>query len=143
MVDTKFKSDRFCVVFITDDAERTAVKSKLLGYEVRELRLPVKRIYTKIEPRPTQAQWPPKTLGSLLAWQAIIDSRSRRKIEEHVLQASERGVDCLAIMIESPKYFYAFLVCLGPLQGPNFSKVELRKNRFETNAPSMRCAVGE
>lgn len=133
MVDTRFKIDRLSIVFITDDVQRTAAKSKLLGYEVRELSFPVTRLYTRIEPRPLQDEWPPKTLGSLLKWQAIIDSRSSRKIEERVLQASERGADCLAIMIESPKYFYAFVVILGPLQGPNYSKVKIRKKSFRDN----------
>lgn len=136
MVDTR-SNDRFAVVFITDDVERTTRKNRLLGHEVRELVCPVARIYTRVEPRPTQEEWPPKTLGSLLKWQSIRDARASRKIEERVAQAYERGADCLAIMIESPKFFYAFVVLFGPLQGDHFSKVELRKKSIRESCPIL------
>lgn len=134
MVDTKF-NNRFSIIFITDDVERTTVKSKLLGHEVRELVCPVTRIYTRVEPRPSQEEWPPKNLGSLLKWQSIRDTRASRKIAERVTQAAERNADCLAIMIESPKFFYAFVVIFGQLQGNHYSKVELRKKAVLYSCP--------
>lgn len=136
MVDTR-SSHHFALVFITDDVARTTRKSKVLGHEVRELVCSVARVYTQVEPRPTQEEWPPKTLGNLLKWQSIRDARASRKIEERIGQAAERGADCLAIMIESPRFLYAFVVLFAPLQGANYSKVQLRKKQIRESCPIL------
>ena len=125
VVDLKYIRDAI-VVFVTDDVERTFAKSKSLGYQVGTVAHPVARILTRVEPRPLQENWPPKTLGDLVQWQSVQDSRSARKIVERVTQAAERGVDYLTVMIESPKFFYAFLVFLR-LEGDSPTKVELRR----------------
>jgi hypothetical protein len=135
MRDTR-SNDQIAIVFITDDVQRTKAKSKLLGHEVMEIACPVARIRTRVEPLPSQDEWPLKTLGSLLRWQSLRDSRASRKIEERVIQAAERGDDCIMVMIESPKFFYAFGVFFGPLQGAQFSKAELRKR-----AVRHSCAI--
>jgi hypothetical protein len=125
IIDRKF-IPQAVVVFVTDDVERTTAKSKILGYEASPLTHSVERVYTKVEPRPTQQEWPPKTLGDLIQWQSLQDSRATRKIIEGVSQAAERGEDYLTVMIESPKFFYAFLVFFR-LEGDSPTKVELRK----------------
>lgn len=134
MVDKRSKADCFSIVFITDDVQRTTAKSKLLGYDVRELALSVARIYTRVEPRPNQEAWPPKNLGDLLKWQSTRDDRTSRKIVERITQATERGADCLAVMIESPKFFYAFVVIFGPVGGARYSKVELRRKSIRDSS---------
>jgi hypothetical protein len=126
LVDTK-SNEHAAVVFITDDVQRTAAKSKTLGYSARELRCPVARVYTKTEPRPSQHDWPPETLGSLLKWQSVRDARTGRKIEERVSQAAEQGHDFLVVMIESPRLFYAFFLFFAPPRGARPSTAELRK----------------
>jgi len=124
IVDLKF-IHAAVVVFVTDDVERTFAKSKSLGYQVGSVAHPVERIFTRVEPRPLQENWPPKTLGDLVRWQSVQDSRTARKIVERVAQAAEMGADYLTVMIESPKFFYAFLVFLR-LEGDSPTKVELR-----------------
>jgi len=114
------------VAFITDDVERTLAKSKMLGFNVSPVTHDVERIFTRVEPRPLQHNWPPKTLGDLVQWQSVQDSRTARKIVERVAQAAERGADYLSVMIESPKFFYAFLVFLRLDKNPP-TKIELRK----------------
>jgi len=125
VVDLKYLDD-IIVVFVTDDVERTFEKSKTLGYQVGRAAHPVERIFTKVEPRPLQQSWPPATLGDLVQWQSIQDSRAARKIVECVAQAAERNADFLTVMIESPKFFYAFLVFLR-LGGDTPTKAELRR----------------
>lgn len=125
IVDLKYIRD-VIVVFVTDDVERTFAKSETLGYQVGRVTRTVERIFTKIEPRPFQQNWPPATLGDLVRWQSIQDSRSARRIVERVTQAAERGEGYLTVMIESPKFFYAFLVFLR-LEGGSPNKAELRK----------------
>lgn len=125
VVDLKYISD-LIVVFVTDDVERTFAKSKTLGYQVGRAVHLVERIFTKVEPRPLQQNWPPATLGDLVQWQSVQDSRTARKIVERVVQAVERNADFLTVMIESPKFFYAFFVCLR-LEGDSPTKAELRK----------------
>lgn len=125
IVDLKYIRD-VIVVFVTDDVERTFAKSKMLGYQVGRMTHPVERIFTKVEPRPLQHNWPPATLGDLIQWQSIQDSRTARKIVERVSQAAEKNAAYLTVMIESPKFFYAFLVFLR-LEGDSPTKVELRR----------------
>lgn len=125
IVDLKYIRD-VIVVFVTDDVKRTFEKSKTLGYQVGSVTHPVERIFTKVEPRPLQHNWPPATLGDLVQWQSIQDSRTARKIVERVGQAAEKNADYLTVMIESPKFFYAFLVFLR-LEGESPNKVELRR----------------
>lgn len=125
IVDLKYLRD-VVVVFITDDKERTFGKSRTLGYQVGQAAHPVERIFTQVEPRPLQQNWPPATLGDIVQWQSIRDSRTARKIVERVTQAAERNAAFLTVMIESPKFFYTFLVCLR-LEGDSPTKVELRK----------------
>jgi len=97
------------VVFVTDDVNRTLKKSKALGYNPALTHV-AERIYTKVEPRPIQLRWPPVTLGDIVHWQSSLDPRSCRRIVERVSQAAERGEDYLTVMIESPRFFYAFVV---------------------------------
>lgn len=125
IVDLKCIRDAI-VVFVTDNVERTYAKSETLGYQVGPVTHPVERIFTRAEPRPLQHHWPPKTLGDLVQWQSLRDSRTARKIFERVAQAAEKGATYLTVMIESPKFFYAFLVFLR-LEGGRPTKVELRK----------------
>jgi molybdopterin/thiamine biosynthesis adenylyltransferase len=115
-------NDLACIFFITDDGKRTAAKSKMLGYDVSEVLWPVVRIFTRGIPRASQGEWPPKTLGALLAWQKDFDSRACRKIEEGVAQAAERGHGAVVILVESPKFLYSFAVFFS-----RKSKIELRR----------------
>lgn len=126
IVDTKSNAHA-AVVFVTDDVKRSTAKSQLLGYSPRVLPCPVARVYTRVEPRPTPHEWPPKTLGDLLKWQAVQDGRASRKIEERVAQAAERGADFLVVMIQSPRFFYAFLLFFSSPQRTRPSIAELRK----------------
>lgn len=135
MVDTKSNAHA-AVVFITDDVQRTTAKGSILGYKPLEITCPVARIYTKVEPRPTQHEWPPKTLGSMVKWQSICDPRAGRRIVERVSQAAEKGAGFLVVMIESPKFFYAFLLFFAPPNGARPTTVELRKKAVLHN-----CAV--
>lgn len=125
IVDLKYIRD-VIIVFVTDDVERTFANSKTLGYQVGRATHPVERIFTTVEPRPLQHNWPPATLGDLIQWQSIRDSRTARKIVERVAQAAERDAAHLTVMIESPKFFYAFLVLLR-LEEDSPSKVKLRR----------------
>lgn len=119
-------TNQFSTVLITDNVARTDAKSKLMGRDVYELASPVARVFTKVEPRPNQNEWPPKTLGSLLKWQSIHDNRTSRKIEERIVQAAERGAKYLVVLIESPKMSYAFMVAYSTPNGPQ-TTVQLRK----------------
>jgi len=132
-VDLKY-IQRAVFVFITDDVKRTLAKSRTLGYETSPATHPVERIYTRVEPRPLQQKWPPETLGDVIEWQSIQDSRTARRIVERVAQAAEKGADYLTVMIESPKFFYAFLVFLR-LEGDHPSKVDLRKKSVLYKSP--------
>lgn len=118
---------RGAIFFITDDVKRTSVKSKVLGCDVHEVPWPVYRIYTKAVPRPQLDQWPPASLGDLLAWQALLEPRASRKISERIGQAAEKGNPAAIIMVESPNFLYAFVVRFKAFGGRTYSKTELRK----------------
>lgn len=127
MVDLRFMP-RVVLVFVTDDVSRTVVKSKAMGFELNPVLCTVEKIYTKIDPRPLQHQWPPKNLGELVQWQAVQDSKTSRRIVERVAQAAEKGEGFVTVLIETPKFFYSFFVLLRPTaSAARPTKVELRR----------------
>ena len=94
--------------FITDDVDRTNRKLNALGCKTTNKTILTYRIRTSAKPRPLQGRWPPETLGEVLAWQGVLDSRCRRKIHERVTEGDKSKAQGVLILIESPLLTYGF-----------------------------------
>jgi hypothetical protein len=95
---------------VTDDLERTKRKLKSIGWEPTNDWVFAYRIRTTAKPRPTQGEWPPSNLGNVLAWQSVLDSRCRKKIQQRVVEAARTAANGVLILIESPLLTYGFAV---------------------------------
>ena len=62
--------------FITDNEDRTTEKLKSLGYQVTDRTVLTYRVKTGAQPRPLTSNWPPETVGDILAWQSTLDPRA-------------------------------------------------------------------
>lgn len=99
------------VPVVTDDRTRTRKKLSSLGLEVLHSTLLTHRIKTKAQPRPLVRAWPPGTVKDILAWQAQLDPRSRKKIEKRIEEGWGSKDKGQLILVESPRMTYGFLVC--------------------------------
>jgi molybdopterin/thiamine biosynthesis adenylyltransferase len=105
------KLDGRFIVIVTDDALRTAVKLKSLNLDIADKKLLTYRVRTCAKPRPNlKADWPPKKICDLLAWQRLLDQRCRKKIEERLQQGLKTKAKGALILIESPLLTYGFVV---------------------------------
>lgn len=93
-------------VVATDDKERTNKKLSALGWSATNDNILVYRVRTKAKPRPSQGKWPPTMLKDVLAWQALLDGRCRKKIEQRVREAAKTSAPGMLILIESPLLTY-------------------------------------
>lgn len=96
--------------FITDNQVRTTEKLKSLGYQVTDNTVLTYRVKTGAQPRPLTSQWPPETVGDILAWQSILDLRCRRKIHDRIKEGDRKKANGVLIVIESPLMTYGFVV---------------------------------
>jgi hypothetical protein len=108
---------------LTADADRTALKMKAAGYVLKRRGLPVKRVTATSQPKPSAGNWPPKTLGDLLAWQTRVDKVAGKALKRHVTRAfrRQRGHSYL---VECPTVTYGFEVMFNAL--PRFEKGKRR-----------------
>jgi len=96
--------------FITDNEDRTTEKLKSLGYQVTDRTVLTYRVKTGAQPRPLTSNWPPETVGDILAWQSTLDPRCRRKIHERIKEGERKKANGVLIVIESPLMTYGFAV---------------------------------
>ncbi|SHI10157.1 ThiF family adenylyltransferase, partial [Pollutimonas bauzanensis] len=96
--------------FITDNQGRTTEKLKSLGYHVVDKTVLTYRVKTGAQPRPLTSQWPPETVGDILAWQSTLDLRCRRKIHNRIKEGERKKANGVLIVIESPLMTYGFVV---------------------------------
>lgn len=96
--------------FISDNEARTTEKLKSIGYQVTDRTVLTYRVKTGAQPRPLTSQWPPETVGDILAWQSALDPRCRRKIHERIKEGERKKANGVLIIIESPLMTYGFAV---------------------------------
>ena len=96
--------------FITDDKERVSRKLESLCYEISDETVLTYRLETRAQPRPLTSNWPPRTVGDILAWQGILDSGCRRKILQRIKEGWRKKANGVLIIIESPLMTYGFAV---------------------------------
>lgn len=95
---------------VTDDETRTGKKLASLGLEVLRDTLLTHRVKTNARPRPLVRAWPPGTVKDILAWQAQLDPRCRKKIEWRIEEGWMSEGKSQLILVESPRMTYGFLV---------------------------------
>lgn len=97
---------------LTDDVEKSRFKFERAGRRILEFHTRVEMITSSAAPRPLQKNWPPKTVGHILEWQAELDDACRRKIRDKIIAVYRDGQPNILIVIESQKtgYSYGFLV---------------------------------
>ncbi len=96
---------------ITDDVQRTSKKLEALnGRGSKASVVPVRRMQTRIPPRPMLGAWPPRTVGSLVAWQKRLDPIFGKQLDKCIAKAFRAGVAQTLILVESPKLTYGFAV---------------------------------
>ena len=100
--------DSAILAVVTDDHKRTNAKLKAIGWQATEKPFPAIRVKTHAKPRPDQRSWPPKTIQEVLAWQAKLDPRCKKKIEERLSEAFAAGSSHALVLIESPSLIYGF-----------------------------------
>lgn len=96
--------------FITDNEERTIKKLNSLGYQVTDWTVLTYRVKTSAQPRPLTKNWPPRTVGDVLAWQSSLDPRCRRKIDQRIQEGQRKKANGVLIIVESPLMTYGFAV---------------------------------
>jgi molybdopterin/thiamine biosynthesis adenylyltransferase len=96
--------------FITDNEDRTVKKLKSLCYQITDQTVLTYRIKSSAQPRPLTNDWPPETVGDVLAWQSKLDPQCRRKIHERIKEGERRKANGVLIIIESPLMTYGFAV---------------------------------
>ncbi|WKC36722.1 ThiF family adenylyltransferase [Ectopseudomonas chengduensis] len=95
---------------IADDLEITSMKLDLMGFEAKRQRIPAYIVQTDVEPRPSQENWPPKTVADFLSWQRQLDKSCAKKVEQRISEASRKtGKDAL-IIIKSPRLRYGIQI---------------------------------
>ncbi|VVD62606.1 ThiF family adenylyltransferase [Pandoraea commovens] len=98
-------------IAVTEDIERTTRKLVSCGFSVDMQRgVRVRCFRTEIAPRPLQSNWPPKTVANILHWQAIIDHRTRKKLEDAIIAEAKTDTNGLVCVVQSPRFTYAFAV---------------------------------
>lgn len=95
---------------LSDDEKRTSAKMKLAGFAAKFHPISVVEIKTEVKPTPRTDYWPPKTVQDILAWQAQLDSRARKKIADKLFDACRAKPFKVLVVISSPLMRYAFLV---------------------------------
>ncbi len=113
---------------ITDNEDRTNKKLKSLGYQVTDRMVLTYRVKTGAQPRPLTSNWPPKTVGDILAWQSALDPRCRRKIHERIKEAERKKANGVLIVIESPLMTYGFVVLYDRQRSVKKSKLADRRD---------------
>lgn len=99
------------LAFVTNDAPKTRLKLKALRLPLKEeLTGAAFKVRSAAKPRPTQGEWPPRTVAALLQWQGLLDPATRRNIERHLLVAGASGRAAALCVVESPLMQYAFWV---------------------------------
>ncbi|MFA0997152.1 MULTISPECIES: ThiF family adenylyltransferase [Pseudomonas syringae group] len=106
----QLSDNRFYV--LTDDVERSRLKFARAGRTIMGFHTRVEMITSSAAPRPLQKNWPPKTVGHILDWQAEMGDACRRKIRDKIIAAYRDDQPNVLIVIESQKtgYSYGFLV---------------------------------
>lgn len=95
---------------VTDDQVRTKRKLASIDRKLADYTMLTYRIRTAAKPRPHAVGWPPQTVRDVLAWQAVLDERTRKKIEKKIRDGLERSVKGVLILLESPLMTYGFTV---------------------------------
>jgi hypothetical protein len=122
-------------LFITDNEDRTTIKLSSLGFQITDKTLLTYRVKTAAQPRPLANQWPPVSVGDILAWQSTLDPRCRHKIHERIKEGERTNAKGVLIIIESPLMTYGFVVFYDR-QEP------VKKDRLkERRDPSYRLKV--
>lgn len=100
--------------FVTNNPDRTHKKLQSMGLSGATEMDFVEgfQVTTSAKPRPTQGNWPPPTVADLLRWQALLDPKARREIEQQLLSAYVRGKHLALCVVKSPLMHYAFWVPL-------------------------------
>ncbi|AFO50388.1 ThiF family adenylyltransferase [Pseudomonas putida] len=100
--------ERFPV--ISDDLRATSLKLDVMGFEAKRERIPAYIVKTQVEPRPSQKDWPPKTVADFLEWQRQLDGRCAKKVEQRLGEASRLTKRDALIIIKSPNMRYGIHV---------------------------------
>nr|WP_315231857.1 E2/UBC family protein [uncultured Albidiferax sp.] len=109
---TTMLSERFRCAFVSGDLPKTRIKLNALPFagDAETIEVDGFQVSTLAKPKPTQYDWPPTTVAKLLAWQQLLDPKSRRRIEQNLLHFAKRGKETALCVIKSPLIQYAFWV---------------------------------
>ena len=91
---------------IADNLKITSLKLDLMGFQKKRERIPAYIVKTDVEPRPSQENWPPKSVAEFLSWQRLLDKRCAKKIEQRIREASRLTDKDALIIIKSPHSRY-------------------------------------
>lgn len=105
-----FRTEEGLNAVVTDDVNRSTKKLKALGWDVVDHTVLTYRVRTGAKPKPLTRKWPPETVGDVLSWQAMLDARCRRKIEQRLKSGMKSGARGALVLVESPLLTYAFAV---------------------------------
>lgn len=115
---------------VTDDQVRTTKKLKSLGWEATDYTMLTYRVRTSAKPRPHTTTWPPMTVKDILAWQGLLDSRCRKKIETRIEQGLATVAKGALVLVESPLMTYGFVVFFGRKPYQKGMRAQLRASMY-------------
>lgn len=114
-------------LIVTDSLARTRNKVALADDTRLTGPFPAVLVRTQVSPRPSTENWPIKTVGDLLDWQAGMESRAARRIEDRIARCVEQGMRAVTVVLLAPKIHYAFSVSFNDPEGKRIPTEQLRK----------------
>lgn len=127
------------VLFVTNDVARTQKKLQAMSLQERKmLKGAAFRISTYAKPKPSQGEWPPRTVAALLKWQGLLDPSSKRKIERRLLGSITSKRNKSLCVIDSPLTQYVFCTDFEvPDQGVSRSRQDSKVKLFASKVHPM------
>lgn len=119
---------------VTDDEKRTREKLKSLGWGLIDRTVQTFRVRTSAKPRPHLSAWPPTTVRDILSWQALLDPRCRKKIQQRINEGMEARANGVLILVESPLLTYGFGVLFDQNSGRRLRRGGTRRSMFALRA---------
>ncbi|WP_304351340.1 ThiF family adenylyltransferase [Comamonas testosteroni] len=133
---------RLGCAFASGDVTKTRKKLYSLPFwvDAEILEIDGFQITTQAKPRPTQSDWPPRTIAKLLEWQELLDPLARRKVEQKLIQLCIRGKTMAFCLVKSPLMQYAFFVTFSTAtkQSPSHRLANARQTLLSSRVHSMR-----
>lgn len=95
---------------LTDNEERSSKKMERLRFLRDDKETYAFIVASNSRPRPSQIDWPPKTIRDFLRWQSQLDTGCSKKLLQRLYEAEKAGCENAVFLIRSPDLLYGVSV---------------------------------